>query len=129
MFQYIKQSFLPRDITILTGIAIGGGFSSGSGLQQLLCPQAIKGTLTLIFGVDVYQSTHSSSRNFMVLTSLPGNVSVLLKNITSFIYLPKGMPMSLFSNRLPFVTGLPYSFLPFLPSPPPLSFGCELAIH
>lgn len=132
MFQYIKQSFLPRDITILTGTAIGGGlfstlWSSASplptGVQRNTCSNVWSRCISIY--PFLFQKLHGPHQLAWKCLSTSQQYSFK----TFFTYLPKGMPMTLFSNRLPLIAGLSSSFLPSLPSPPPLNFGCELAIH
>ena len=140
MIHYIKQNFLPRDISLLTRTTING---SGSGEQvfliflfmaklwsvKLFCSQATKGMLAPIFGVDWYQHTHSSPRNLMVLTGSLGKYLCPSPQY-HFLHLPfkryAPLPYSqICSPSLLVSLPLFYLLLP-PPSPSPLSFGYEL---
>lgn len=134
MFRYIKQSFLPRDITVLPGTAIGGVWprrpaisffsSPSSDLLQLLCPRATKGTLALMLGVDSYHSTHPSSRGLTVLTGSLENICPS-NNIASFPCLPGHIPLPS-SQTDSLRRWSPFLFSPFFPLLRVLGVTCYL---
>ena len=138
MIHYIKQNFLPRDISLLTRTTING---SGSGEQVFLIfsfhGQALVCKALLLTGNQRDACPNIWSRlipTYPLLSQKPHGPHWLAWKISlSFPTIPlpsptfqEVCPTSLFSNMLPFLAGFPTSFLPS--SSPSFSFSFKFWI-